>query len=259
MADTAAQVADVARLLREWGYDVREVAGWQDRGRGSMTTRGRIEHHTAGGSGNAPSLRVVVYGRSGLRNSLSRYYVARDGTIYLVARRKSWHAGSGSKGTNGTLSGTEAEHSGDPGESWSQASLAAQAAISAAECAVFGIDPGDVWDHREHAPSRKPDRVNVDSHGWRDRVRRVLDGTDTDSEEDLMAQFGPPLTLAKSDRGKWYLIHEWDQTYSYVRTEEALSKLLDRAKRDDHPFIVLREAAWQEDWFAGMAQMDDRE
>lgn len=186
MADTAAQVRDVARLLREWGYTVVEVDGWEDRGRGSMTTLGRCEHHTAGGSGNAPSLRVVTFGRKGLRNSLSRWFVARDGTIYLVARRKSWHAGSGSKGTNGTLSGTEAEHSGSPDESWSQASLDAQAAISAAECAVFGVDPDVVWDHREHAPRRKTDRVHVDSPRWRDRVRRLLTTPDPDPEDDML-------------------------------------------------------------------------
>lgn len=252
MADTAAQVADVVRLLREWGHDVREVDGWQRRGRGSMTTRGRIEHHTAGGSGNAPSLRVVVHGRAGLRNSLSRWFVARDGTIYLVALGTSWHAGRGVKGSNRTLSGTESEHSGSPDESWSPASLDAQASISAAECAVFGVDPADVWDHREHAPDRKPDRVNVDSPSWRDRVR----ATPADDMEEMMAAYGPPLQIVADESDRWYLVFRWDEQYAYIASADALSRLTDRAGKDDR--YAETRTDWQSAWFQGMEQVADR-
>lgn len=183
MADSTAQVSRVVTLLREWGFRVEEVSGWPNRGSGSLSTRRRLEHHTAGPrSGDAPSLRVVTFGRPGLRNSLCRWYVSRSGVIYLVARRRSWHAGRGSKGSNATLSGTEAENTGT-GEPWTAGSLAAQAAISAAESIVFGFPPHtSVFDHREHAPSRKIDRTGINSHDWRDRVAR----TAADQEEDDM-------------------------------------------------------------------------
>lgn len=188
MADSAAQVREVVACLRRWGHNVQEVPGWETRGSGSMTTTARIEHHTAGGpSGDAPSLRVVTFGRAGLRNSLSRWFVSRSGVIYLVALRASWHAGRGVKGSNSTLSGTESENTG-LGEPWTPASLAAQAAISAAECIVFGVAPTGVWDHREHAPSRKPDRAGIDSPRWRTRVAETMrtGGSPPTEEDDVM-------------------------------------------------------------------------
>lgn len=208
MADSAAQVRECVRLLREWGHTVHEVDGWQRRGKGSMTTRGRINHHTAGGTGNKPSLPVVVHGRRGLRNSLSRWFVARDGTIYLVALRKSWHAGRGRKGSNSTLSGTEAEHSGGAGEAWGEASLAAQADIDAAECHVFGITADVIWDHKEHAPSRKVDRVNIDPAAWRDRVRKLtgeMRGGDEPEEDDEMQR----IDVIETEQGVWLLDHPY--------------------------------------------------
>lgn len=171
MADSAVQVDRVVRILRSEGFTVIETPGWTTRGKGPMTTRGRIEHHTATRStADAPTLRVVMYGHGSLKNSLSRWYVSRSGVIYLVALGVSWHAGRGSKGTNATLSGTEAEHSGRASEAWTSGSLNAQAAISRAESKVFGFPLSNVWDHKEHAPSRKVDRVNISPDAWRRRL-----------------------------------------------------------------------------------------
>lgn len=191
MADSAAQVRRVVQILRDDGFKVVEVSGWESRGKGPMTTRGRIEHHTASpyGSSDTASLRVVTFGRADLRNSLCRWYVSRTGVIYLVALHKSWHAGTGIKGSNSTLSGTEAEHSGISRERWSDASLAAQAAISRAESRVFAFGTSRVWDHKEHAPSRKVDRHGIDPDHWRARLDDI-------PEEDVMT----PDQEAKLDR-----------------------------------------------------------
>lgn len=171
MADTAAQLLEVVRRLRAQGHTVVEVPGWQTRGTRPMTARGRLEHHTAGArTGDTPSLHVVTFGRAGLRNALCRWYVSRSGVIYLVALRLAWHAGAGVKGSNATLSGTEAEHSGSASEPWTAASLAAQAAVSATEADVLGYPRSAVWEHREHAPSRKIDRTGIDGARWRARV-----------------------------------------------------------------------------------------
>lgn len=178
MADRSAQVRRVAARLRGRGFKVVEVDGWQNRGKGPMVTSGRMEHHTASprGSSDTASLRVVTFGRDGLRNSLCRWYVSRSGVIYLVALHKSWHAGSGTKGTNSTLSGTESEHSGTSSERWSAASLDAQAAISQEEAAEFGFPTEQVWDHKEHAGHRgKIDRISIDPDQWRARLAEKED------------------------------------------------------------------------------------
>lgn len=194
MADSVAQVREVIRLLRGWGYEVVEISGWENRGKGDMTTRGRIEHHTAGGSGDTPSLRVVTFGRPGLRNSLSRYYISRSGVIYVIARKTSWHAGRGVKGSNSTLSGTEAEHSGSSSESWPDAVLSAAAAISAAEAKVFKVPSTRIFEHKEHAPRRKVDRISIIGNDWRHRVRQLIatgvPGPASDPLEDDMLQHG---------------------------------------------------------------------
>lgn len=174
MVDTAEQLLRVVVRLSARGHTVVEVPGWQTRGSGPMTTRGRVEHHTVGPpSGDTPSLRVVTFGRPGLRNSLSRWYVSRSGVIYLVALRVSWHAGVGVAGTNATLSGTEAENTG-VGEPWAPASLAAQAAISEEEAREFGFPAAAVVEHREHAPGRKIDRTGIDGPAWRARIAAGL-------------------------------------------------------------------------------------
>lgn len=177
MADTAAEVRQCVSMLRDLRFRVVPVDGWETRGKGAMTTRGRVEHHTAGPrvTSGTPSLRTVTFGRAGLRNSLSRWYTSPTGVIYLVALGVSWHAGSGVKGTNTTLSGTEGEHSGQASQPWPARQLEAMAAISRVEAVVFGFPLDAVWEHKEHAPARKPDRINIDGDTWRARLASAVD------------------------------------------------------------------------------------
>jgi hypothetical protein len=171
---TAQRLTRVAARLRASGFTVIEVSGWQTRGSGALNPRGHLEHHTAGSlRGDTPSLRVVTFGRAGLRNALCCWYVSRSGIIYLIAARAAWHAGSGSKGSNSTLSGTEAENTG-VGEPWTDGSLAAQAAIAAEMAREFDFGASRVWDHKEHAPRRKIDRTGIDPAAWRRRVGILL-------------------------------------------------------------------------------------
>lgn len=187
MSDTAADLRRCLNILDGWGIPIVQVPGWETRGKGAMTTRGHLEHHTAGGSGVAASLRVVTFGRAGLRNSLSRWYVDRAATGYLVALNVSWHAGAGVKGTNVILSGTEGENNGVD-EPWSEPMKETMARITAAEAIVFGYSANRVWEHREHAPRRKIDRTGIDPDQWRARVAEII-------EE------GVDMTLKRGDRG----------------------------------------------------------
>lgn len=224
-------LARVAARLRERGLEVVELAGWQDRGRGELRPTGHTQHHTGGLTTaecvlrgidpDTPSLRVCTFGREGLRNALCNFYVSRIGVIYLVAGRVAWHAGAGVLGTNSTLIGTEAEHSGGPYEPWTLGSLQSQLAI-AVECARefdYPITPG-VHDHREHAPKRKPDRINIDSDTFRDQVlaglhaslAAIIEGDDVDKLR----------LLQDANTTRVYLCHDDRLERRYVRTAEAV-------------------------------------
>jgi hypothetical protein len=84
-------------VLREAGVKVAPVDGWESRGRGEMgPIEGVICHHTAGPkSGNMPSLRTLIEGRSDLPGPLSQLGLGRDGTYYVIAAGRCNHAGAG--------------------------------------------------------------------------------------------------------------------------------------------------------------------
>lgn len=103
------------QVAKRTGYPV--VEAWSGHNAGTMgTVYGPVLHHTGTPStvaGNYPTLKVVRDGRPGLVNSLCAYGIGRDGTIYLVNEKVSWHAGAGDwKGVtdgNGHFLGIEAE------------------------------------------------------------------------------------------------------------------------------------------------------
>src|SRR4029078_790223 len=105
-------------VLNAAGLKVQEVSGWQTRGHGDMARPvGVICHHTAGGQkGNMPSLHTVTHGRSDLRGPLCNLALGRDGTYYMVAAGRAYHAGPGVwKGVrdgNRRFIGIEAENTG---------------------------------------------------------------------------------------------------------------------------------------------------
>ena len=107
-------------ILENAGLKVVEEPNWQTRGHGDVRNIiGVICHHTAGPgpkAGNMPSIGVITRGRPGLNGPLCNLGLARDGTFYLVAAGKGWHAGQGSwKGVrdgNSHFIGIEAENAG---------------------------------------------------------------------------------------------------------------------------------------------------
>jgi hypothetical protein len=214
---TADRLARVAARLRGQGFDVVEVPGWRDRGTSELRPAGALKHHTAGPrKGDAPSLRVCTFGRPDLRNALCTWFVSRSGVIYLVAGRVAWHAGQGVKGSNTTLIGTEAEHTGLTDEPWTPESLAAQAAIDA-ECArEFGYQPERTWDHKEHAPRRKIDRTGIDPFAWRHRVVELHTGRPAVRPPDQ------PPTIAEDDD----MIRPGDRGPQVVQLQHLVNRLI---------------------------------
>jgi hypothetical protein len=110
----------IADRLRGAGLRVVETDGWRSRGSASFNPHGSVNHHTAGGSrGTAPSLGVVIYGRSDLSGPLCNVLQSReaDGNdiFFVIAAGRANHAGTGGwRGLTGNSSvfGLEIEHIG---------------------------------------------------------------------------------------------------------------------------------------------------
>lgn len=154
-----ALAARLERAVKNAGVKYKKVSGWASRGHGTMgSIQSIICHHTAGPSrGNTPSLNVVAYGRPGLSGPLSQLFLARDGTVYLVAAGVSYHAGRvvSNKYTNSHAIGIEAEATGV--SSWPAHQVNEYAKLCKALAKEFGLSTSRVVGHKEAAPSRKID------------------------------------------------------------------------------------------------------
>ena len=141
------------RAVKNAGVKYKKVSGWSSRGHGSMgSIKTIVAHHTAGPlRGNSPSLNVVAYGRPGLSGPLSQLFLARDGTVYLVAAGVSYHAGrvrSSSYGNSHSI-GIEAENTGLSNDPWPAHQIDAYAKLCKALCKEFGLSTSRVLGHRE--------------------------------------------------------------------------------------------------------------
>ena len=141
------------RAVKNAGVKYKKVSGWASRGHGTMgSIKTIVAHHTAGPlRGNSPSLNVVAYGRPGLSGPLSQLFLARDGTVYLVAAGVSYHAGrvrSSSYGNSHSI-GIEAENTGLSNDPWPAHQIDAYAKLCKALCKEFGLSTSRVLGHRE--------------------------------------------------------------------------------------------------------------
>lgn len=168
----------LATVLKNAGVKVIEEDGWQTRGHGDVETcKGICCHHTGTPSNrneNMPTLHMVINGRSDLAGPLCNLALGRDGTAYIVAAGKAYHAGAGSwKGiTNGNsvFVGIEAENVGNGKDPWPQIQMEAYTKICAAILDHCKLDTIYCIGHKEWAPKRKVDptfdmnqfRTNVD-------------------------------------------------------------------------------------------------
>lgn len=166
-------------VLRSAGLKVVEQPGWRDRGQGDM---GKIQlvicHHTAEkvDADLHPDLEILTEGREGLRGCLAQLGLGQDGTYYVIAAGKAWHAGAGSwKGItegNSHAIGIEAENNGID-EPWPEVQMDAYArgCAAIAKFCDFGVDM--VIGHKEWAPTRKID-PDFDMVAFRLRVAAAM-------------------------------------------------------------------------------------
>lgn len=162
-------------VLREAGLAVAERPGWQTRGHGDA---GEIKmvicHHTAEkiDPDLEPDIDILSNGRPGLAGPLCNLGLGQNGTFYIIAAGKAWHAGRGrwKQITDGNSSaiGIEAENNGT-GEPWPEVQMNAYAHGCAAIAKKCGFEADMVIGHKEWAPIRKID-PSFDMDRFRERV-----------------------------------------------------------------------------------------
>ena len=197
------------RAVKNAGVKYKKVSGWASRGHGTMgSIQSVICHHTAGPkSGNSPSLNVVAYGRPGLSGPLAQLFLARDGTVYLVAAGISYHAGRVSSNTysNSHAIGIEAEATGL--DSWPAHQINEYAKLCKALIKEFGLSTSRVRGHKEVAVprGRKPD-PNFSMSDFRKKVGGAKGGVSSgggtsggSSRSYKSVSYG--TTLGKWDKG----------------------------------------------------------
>lgn len=204
----------IASQLREAGLRTVEHPGWQTRGSSSFDPRGVVCHHTASRSRtNAPSLDIIVNGRSDLPGPLAQVVLARDGTCIVVASGRANHAGRGGfRGLSGNSSvlGIEAENDG-VGEPWTAEQLDAYPRLAAALLAGIHRDAEALCGHREWAPGRKIDPHGIDMDWMRRSVDTLLSGGDIPR---------PQRALGRGDSGAD--VREWQEALAAVGLDVAV-------------------------------------
>lgn len=213
------------RAVKKAGVSYKQVAGWKSRGHGTMgSIQSVMCHHTAGPSrGNAPSLNVVAHGRAGLSGPLAQLFLARDGTVYLVAAGVSYHAGrvKFNMYTNSHSIGIEAEATGV--SSWPKEQLDAYAKLCKALIKEFKLGGSRVVGHKEAcSPSGRKIDPNFNMNQFRDKVGGSKGGVSSGggstggaSKSYTTVAYG--TTLGKYDKGN--PVKDWqdflvDQGYS---------------------------------------------
>ncbi len=173
-------------VLKDAGLKVAECPGWETRGHGDMgEVKGVLCHHTAtpGRNGNMPTLNTIINGRSDLAGPLAQLGLGRDGTYYVVAAGKCYHAGAGMwQGIvtgNSSFIGIEAENSGAKADfPWPDVQMDAYHRGVAAILKHIGKGAEFCAGHKEYAlpKGRKPD-PDLDMDEFRRQVATIIAGS----------------------------------------------------------------------------------
>jgi N-acetylmuramoyl-L-alanine amidase/Putative peptidoglycan binding domain len=197
-------------VLEDAGLKVAEQPGWRTRGHGDVgTIRGVMCHHTAGPrSGIMPSLGIVTNGRPDLAGPLAQLCLGRDGTFFVVAAGRAYHAGPGNwQGIttgNSSFIGIEAENtgqtSGPDADPWPAAQVDAYHRGVAAILKKIAASVNMCCGHKEYAPERKIDPT-LDMNEFRQRVSAIMSGTAEPATFIAAADSTGRPTLRRGDRG----------------------------------------------------------
>jgi hypothetical protein len=171
----------VLDALRDWGLTLVEHDGWKTRGDDFFDPRGHVLHHdVASHTETLPNSMIV--GRADnpatpqnefLSGPLCNFWLARSGTVHLVAAGEANHAGAGGfNGLSGNSSvwGTEMNNLGFPTDPWPETQLEAMARLAAATADFSGFGASMVCGHKEWRPGDKPDPHTINMADFRKRV-----------------------------------------------------------------------------------------
>jgi hypothetical protein len=190
------------------GLKVAEQPGWRDRGHGDVgTIRGVMVHHTAGPrNGNMPSLGVITEGRPDLAGPLANLGLGRDGTFYVVAAGRAFHAGPGNwqgiTSGNSSFIGIEAENQGTDADPWPDVQLDALRRGIAAILAAIGANAVMCCGHKEYAlPLGRKIDPSFDMPGFRAQVAAIMGGTAPAPSLIPAMDAGNRPTLRRGSRG----------------------------------------------------------
>lgn len=168
-------------VLLEAGLKVSTVPGWENRGHGDVgKIFGVLCHHTGTArEGIMPTLNTLRDGRSDLPGPLSQLGLGRDGTYFVIAAGKCFHAGIGEwkglKAGNTNFIGIEAENSG----SQPYPAVQIDAYRRGAAAILRKIKQGAEFcaGHREYAlPAGRKDDPKFDMKEFRLSVAAILSG-----------------------------------------------------------------------------------
>ena len=160
----------IAAAIAEYGLEVVEYTGWRTRGNPVFDPRGVIVHHTGPPLNTETMVNICIRGRPDLPGPLCHVVLSPSGVAHVIAAGRANHAGTGGwRGLSGNRSvfGVEAVHTGDPRLPWPAPQIEAFFRISAALCKLARCGADMVCAHREWAPNRKYDPVNVDMADFR--------------------------------------------------------------------------------------------
>jgi len=174
------------QVLKDSGLKVAVTNGWENRGHGDVgNIVGVLCHHTAtpGRTGNMPTLNMLIQGRPDLSGPLAQLGLGRDGTFYVVAAGKCYHAGAGAwqgvTSGNSSFIGIEGENSGLPPDSpWPDVQMDAYRRGVAAILARVGRGAEFCAGHKEYAlPAGRKTDPSFDMNVFRSGVAAILNGT----------------------------------------------------------------------------------
>lgn len=200
---TAFSLTWLPDVLRAAGLNVSLVNGWENRGHGDVgSILGVLCHHTAGPkTGNAPSLGTVTNGRTDLPGPLAQLVLARDGTYFVVAAGKCYHAGSGAwQGVtdgNAHFIGIEAENTGLSDDSpWPAVQMEAYHRGVAALLKHIGQAASWCAGHKEYAlPLGRKIDPSFDMDAFRSSVAAIMQGTGPASVPTQATAVVPPVQV----------------------------------------------------------------
>lgn len=172
------------QVLKNAGLKVAEVDGWRERGHGDVgAVVGVMCHHTAGPkNGNMPSLNTIVHGRADLPGPLSQLGLGRDGSWFVIAAGKAYHAGTGSwrgiTSGNSSFIGIEAENTGLSDDSpWPDIQMESYRHGVAAILKHIGTSVDFCAGHKEFAlPAGRKIDPNFDMDSFRAAVAAIMSG-----------------------------------------------------------------------------------